>query len=70
MKENYFGKNLKELRESKSLSQRKLGEALGVSNQSVSFWETGQREPDIDMLISIADYFGVSIDFLCGRTEY
>ena len=70
MKNNCFGKTLKELRESKNISQRKLGEALGVCNQTVSFWENGQREPDMDMLISIADFFGVSIDFLCGRTDY
>ena len=69
MKNNFFGEKLKELRVEKSLSQRKLGEILGVCNQAVSFWETGSREPDLDAIIKIADFFDVSIDFLLGRKE-
>lgn len=69
MKENFFGRKLKEMRIEKGLSQRKLGEILDVCNQAVSFWESGSREPDIDMIIKIADFFDVSIDYLCGRRE-
>ena len=69
MKNNFFVEKLKELRVEKSLSQRKLGEILGVCNQAVSFWETGSREPDLDAIIKIADFFDVSIDFLLGRKE-
>ena len=69
MQGNFFGKKLKELRIEKGLSQRKFGELLGVCNQTVSFWETGSREPDLDALIEIADYFSVSVDFLLGREE-
>ena len=69
MKNNYFGEKLKELRTEKGLSQRKFGELFGVCNQTVSFWETGSREPDLDALIKIADFFDVSIDFLLGRKE-
>ena len=64
MKNNFFGEKLKELRLESGLSQRALGEKLGVCNQTVSFWETGSREPDLDMLVSISTYFGVSIDSL------
>ena len=67
MENNYFGKTLKMLREEKNISQRQLGEDLGVVNQTVSFWETGSREPDLDMLISIAKYFDVTIDFLLRK---
>ena len=67
MKNNYFGKTLKLLREEKNISQRKLGEDLGVVNQTVSFWETGSREPDLDTLIEIAEYFDVSVDFLLKK---
>ena len=70
MKENYFGKKLKELRVEKGLSQQKLGECLGVCNQTVSFWESGSREPDMDAIIKIADFFNVSTDYLFGRREY
>ena len=64
MKENYFGKTLKLLRLEKGISQRKLGEDLGVVNQTVSFWENGSREPDLDTLIKIAKYFNVSVNVL------
>ena len=67
---NIFGKKLKELRQEKGLSQRKLGENLGVCNQTVSFWENGSREPDLDALVSLAKFFDVSLDFLLGLTDY
>jgi len=67
MKNNFFGEKLKELRIEKGLSQRKLGEIFGVCNQTVSFWETGSREPDMDTLVNIADYFDVSLDELFDR---
>ena len=69
MKGNFFGVKLKELRIEKGLSQRKLGELLGECNQTVSFWETGSREPDLDALIKIADFFEVSVDFLLNRED-
>ena len=69
MKNNVFGVKLKELRIEKGLSQRKFGEILGFSNQTVSFWESGSREPDMDTLIMLADYFDVSVDYLLGRND-
>jgi transcriptional regulator with XRE-family HTH domain len=65
-----FAERLKELRLQKGVSQRKLGETLGVVNQTVSFWETGSREPDLDMLVKIAKYFEVSTDYLVGIIDY
>lgn len=64
MKDNLFGKNLKNLRLSEGLSQRALGERVGVCNQTVSFWESGSREPDLDMLVKFAEVFNVSVDLL------
>ena len=69
MKNNFFGLRLKELRVGNAISQRKLGEIFGVCNQTISFWESGSREPDMDTLIEIADYFDVSIDYLLGREK-
>ena len=40
-----------------------LGEKLGVSNQTISFWEIGSREPDLDMLVKLANFFNVSIEY-------
>ena len=67
MKNNIFGENLKTLRLCENLSQTKLGEELGVCNQTVSFWELGKREPDLDMLLKIAEFFEVSTDYLLGK---
>ena len=64
MKNNTFGKRLKELRIEKGLSQQKLGEVLGFCNQTISFWEMGSREPDLDTLITIAHFFEVPIEEL------
>ena len=69
MKDNTFGKKLKELRLEKGLSQKALGDIFGVCNQTISFWENGSREPDLDTLIFIAHYFDVTIDNLLNE-EY
>ena len=69
MKNNEFGNILKELRLERGISQRKLGEDLGVVNQTVSFWESGSREPDLDTIVKIATYFEVTIDFLLGKEQ-
>ena len=69
MKNNNFGKQLKELRLEKGLSQRELGRVLNVCNQTVSFWETGSREPDLDTMLAIAHYFEVSVDNLLEYKE-
>ena len=64
MKNNTFGKRLNELRLEHNLSQRKLGEIFNVCNQTISFWESGSREPDLDTLVKIARYFNVSFEEL------
>ena len=69
MRNNIFGKKLRELRIEKGLSQRKLGEEFNVCNQTVSFWESGSREPDLDALVSIAHYFNVSVNDLLEENE-
>jgi transcriptional regulator with XRE-family HTH domain len=64
MKDNIFGKNLKSLRIEKGISQQKLGEILGFCNQTISFWESGSREPDLYTLLAIARFFEVPIEEL------
>nr|DAX05604.1 MAG TPA: Repressor protein CI [Bacteriophage sp.] len=59
-----FGDKLKELRISKNLSQEELSEILEVGKSSISNWETGKATPTFDMLTKIAQYFGVTIDYL------
>lgn len=69
MLNNEFGKILKQLRCEKSLSQKAFGNALGVSRQSVGYWEKGEREPDLDTIMKIAEYFDVSINYLFGKED-
>lgn len=58
---------LKQLRKKKGITQLGLSKTLRVAPSTVGMWEQGQREPDYEMLIKIADYFKVSIDYLLGR---
>lgn len=62
-------KNLKLLRNQKKISQNKLAEIIGVSQQSINKYENHNIEPDIATLIKLADYFETSVDFLVGRTN-
>lgn len=60
---------LKFLREQKNVTQQRLALELGINQNSLSRYETGQRQADYAMLIKIADYFDVSVDFLLERTD-
>ena len=62
-------KRIKQLRLERGINQKELGDAVGVSKQSVSNWENGNIMPSVDLLIRLADIFGVSTDYLLGRTE-
>ena len=64
MENNIFGKRLRELRIEKGLSQRSLGEIFSVCNQTISFWESGSREPDLDTLLKISRFFDVPLEYL------
>jgi transcriptional regulator with XRE-family HTH domain len=60
---------LKELRKSKNISQIKLAIDLNTNQNTISRYESGEREADYATLIALADYFGVSIDYLLYRTD-
>ena len=59
-----IGMNIKQLRQEKHIKQDTLADAIGVSAQAVSKWETGASDPDVALLPRLATYFGVSIDEL------
>ena len=61
--------NIRILREKQNISQQKLADAVGLSQQSIYQYENGIAEPDIDTLIKIATYFNVSVDYIVGNTE-
>ncbi len=60
----YFAQNLKHLRKQKGVNQDELAEVLGVKRPTIGNWETGSREPNINMLVRIAGYFNVTLDEL------
>ena len=57
-----IGDAIQRLRQRHGIGQRELAEALGVSAQAVSKWETGKANPDLFLLPGLADYFGVTLD--------
>ena len=65
-----FAERLLELRNEKKISQATLAKALDVSFSVVCYWETDRSEPTAPNLVKIADYFGVSVDFLLGRSDF
>jgi transcriptional regulator with XRE-family HTH domain len=64
-----FGGVLKKVRMSRKISQEVLAKSIGVSRQAVASYESGRREPCLDVLMSIADYFDISMDYLLGRNR-
>ncbi|MBQ8451878.1 MAG: helix-turn-helix transcriptional regulator [Clostridia bacterium] len=67
--ENKFKDILKELRTERGIGQIELASRLKVSNGIISLWENGLREPNMSSLITIAEFFNVSIDYLVGREK-
>lgn len=60
---------LKQLRKEQGITQLKLAMDLGMNQNSISRYETLEREADYSTLIALADYFNVSIDYLLERTD-
>ena len=60
---------LRGLREQRGLSQGEAAKRIGIARTTYSNYEAGNREPDIDTLIRMADFYDVSIDYLVGRTN-
>ncbi len=61
--------NIRYFRKKNNLSQEELAEKIGVSRQSVSFWETGQTQPTIDNIIALSKIFNITSDMLLGNTD-
>lgn len=60
---------LREIRKSHGISQLKLAMDLNTNQNTISRYETGEREPGIAELIALADYFHISVDYLLERTN-
>lgn len=63
-----IGSFLKELRKEKNLTQEQLAEKLGITNKTISRWETGTYLPSVEMLQILSEFYDVSInEILCGK---
>ena len=66
----FLGQRLKELRESKGLTQKQLSEKLNIHSVTYLHYEKVQREPPLSLLADIAKFYDVSVDYLLGLTDY
>ena len=64
-----FGDRLAELRQDRQLRQKDIADYLHVSCGTISNYECGNHDPDIDTLVKLASYFNVSLDYLVGVTK-
>ena len=64
-----FSERLEELRKKKHLSQGAVAKELGMGSRAYQYYEYGEREPRLSTLVRIADFYGVSLDYLAGRTD-
>ena len=64
-----FSETLKRLRLEKGLTQGDLAKYSGLKQSSIAMYETGKRNPKIDVLERLADFFNVDIDYLIGKTD-
>ncbi len=65
-----YKEKIKELRTEKNLSQMELANATGISQSAIAKWELGKAEPTATNIITMANYFEVSTDYLLGREDY
>jgi len=61
---------LKKVRKQKKLNQLKVALDLNISREALSHYENGKRNPDLEMLRKLSEYFGVSIDYLVNGKEF
>lgn len=65
-----FGERLRSLRSKKKLTQKELGEIFQLSESAIGMYERDQREPSLQLVRKLADFFEVSLDYLMGRDTY
>jgi len=64
-----FSEALSSLRREKGLSQRNVAADLGISQALLSHYENGAREPKLEFVVKMCNYYGVSADYILGRTD-
>lgn len=69
MENKVFAERIKKLRIEKKLTQQELGNKFGLTSTGVSYWESGKANPSMDMINKLSDFFGVTIDYLIGKSK-
>ena len=64
-----FSSRIRELRKERKLKQQEMADICGLKIRSYQGYEYGENYPDVPGLVAIAEYFGVSLDYLMGRTD-
>ena len=64
-----FGERLRQLRRERKVGQKELAEYLGISIRGYQFYESEDNEPNIKTLLALADFYGVTTDYLLGRSD-
>ncbi len=64
-----LSEKLKELRKERGETQKQVAAAIGIRERPYQYLESGEHRPSLDTFIALADHFGVSLDYLAGRTE-
>lgn len=65
-----FGEQLEKLRKSQHMTQEEMGEKFGICASTLSNYERGVHQPDLEFIDKVADYFNVSIDYMFGKTSF
>ena len=66
---SYLSDRLCEMRKERKQSRKEVSEALGIAERSYQRYENAEREPTASVLVKMADYYGVTTDYLLGRTD-
>lgn len=66
---NKFSSRLKELREEEGLSQEKLGKIFSLTQPAIAKWESGEREPCLDLVLELAAFFKVTAGYILGSED-
>lgn len=64
-----FVERLKSIRKSQFATQKQVALAVGTTEQNYQRYERGVQQPTLPVLLALADYFDVSLDYLCGRSD-
>ena len=64
-----FSERLLSLREQRKLSQKEAAREIQIANRTYQYYEAGEREPQLSVLVRIARFYGVSLDYLAGLTD-